>query len=105
MIQAIERIQTYIAGLTLETFERDLRTVHAVELNLVVIGEAARAMPDEFTATHAQIPWAEMRGMRNVITHAYFAVSVSTIWVTIQNDLPPLLQPLRDLLAEVTSMS
>jgi uncharacterized protein with HEPN domain len=97
---AIAQIQSYVQGMTFETFERDLRTMHAVELNFIVIGEAARAVPKEFTEAHPEIPWAEMRGMRNVITHGYFTVSAAIIWETIQNDLPVALAPVRRLLDE-----
>ena len=36
--------------------------------------------------------------MRNVVVHDYPNVSLQVVWETIQNDLPLLLEPLRNLL-------
>ncbi|MEY2912984.1 MAG: hypothetical protein RLZZ184_2293, partial [Cyanobacteriota bacterium] len=44
------------------------------------------------------IPWRLMGGMRNVVTHEYFQVDLNRIWVTIQNDLSPLLPQLQKIL-------
>lgn len=41
-----------------------------------------------------------MRGMRNVVVHEYFGVSLEIIWETVWNDLPPLVPRLRTLLEE-----
>jgi uncharacterized protein with HEPN domain len=74
--------------MTFETFASDPRTVEAVQFNLIVIGEAARHVPDDVAARYTEVPWREMRGLRNVIAHAYFSVSLPTVWATITADLP-----------------
>jgi uncharacterized protein with HEPN domain len=66
--------------------------------NLIVIGEAARHVPDEVVAANPQIPWARMRGMRNLVVHEYFGVDVDVLWDTVTGNLPALLPLLRDLL-------
>jgi uncharacterized protein with HEPN domain len=42
-----------------------------------------------------------MHGMRNVLVHDYDTVKLEIVWRTIQEKLPPLLEPLRRLLEEV----
>lgn len=37
---------------------------------------------------HPDVPWAEMRGLRNIVIHEYFGVSLAILWETIQHDLP-----------------
>ncbi|MCK4601876.1 MAG: DUF86 domain-containing protein, partial [Phycisphaerae bacterium] len=44
-----------------------------------------------------EIPWAEMRDIRNVVVHEYFGVSTKILWETILNDLPPLAEALKKL--------
>ena len=44
--------------------------------------------------------WLEMRGMRNIMIHAYFRVSLPIIWHTIQHDLEPLAEGLQRLLSK-----
>ena len=83
----------YVAGMSKESFLKDRRTQQAVVLNLMVIGEAAARIATEhkeFAAAHSQIPWAQMRGMRNRMAHGYFAVDLHIVWDTVQSSLPSL---------------
>ena len=41
-----------------------------------------------------------MVGMRNRVSHGYFAVDWDLIWATIQNDLPPLYVQINALLTD-----
>lgn len=100
IIDAIEAIQGYTAGLTQQEFLRDRLRVDASLKNLIVIGEAAARMPESEMDAHAEIPWSLMRAMRNVVVHEYFGVDTEDVWVTLTQDLPPLLAPLRAMLDE-----
>ena len=103
ILEAIERIRRYAEGLSFEQFTGDCRTVDAVIRNLTVIGEASRHIPDDIQALAPHIPWADMRGIRNVVVHEYFGVSLPILWETVQNDLLPLVEPLRKLLTAPTN--
>jgi uncharacterized protein with HEPN domain len=100
MIAAIERIEKFTAGQDLAKFTDDEKTFNAVEYNLVIIGEAARAVPDEVAERHPAIPWNQIRGARNVVVHQYFEASISIIWETVERDLPALKAALQELLQE-----
>jgi uncharacterized protein with HEPN domain len=95
ILEAIARIERYTSHLTFETFVASELVIDAVVRNFIVIGEAARHIPPEIEARHPQLPWSRMRGMRNVVVHAYFGVDASILWETIQHDLPPLAPALR----------
>lgn len=100
ILEAVEKIQRYTDGMEYSSFSQDDLTVDAVLRNFSVIGEAARHLPESVAEVHPQIPWADIRGMRNVIVHEYFGVSLSIIWETVQQDLPPLVPELKRLLAK-----
>lgn len=102
ILAAIERIAAYTRGLDYEGFSKDVRTTEAVQYNFIVIGEAAGHLSPDLTDLHPDIPWAEMRGLRNVVAHTYFAISVPVLWETVRSDLPPLIEPLRALLGKLT---
>ena len=71
----------------------DRRTQQAVILNLITIGEAAARMVNEYpgyATVHPEIPWAQMRGMRNRMAHGYFDINLDTVWDTVQASLPDL---------------
>src|SRR5438132_10885843 len=65
-----------------------------------VIGEAARHVPEDVVAANPDLPWPEMRAMRNVVVHEHFGVAQETLWKTAREDLPALVERLRRLLAE-----
>lgn len=99
ILAAITKIRRYTAGMDFLAFADDEKTIDAVIRNFTVIGEAANHLPDDYIGRHSGIPWAEMRGMRNVVIHEYFGVSMEIIWETIQSDLPTVEASLRAHLA------
>lgn len=98
ILEAIDRIQSYTRGLTYDQFQLDRKTVDAVERNFILIGEAARHVPDEVTGRYPAVPWRNMRDMRNVVVHGYWGVDLERVWDAIQQDLPPLVPLLRQVL-------
>jgi uncharacterized protein with HEPN domain len=89
ILDAISKIQSYTTGMDYNSFRTDEKTVDAVVRNFQIIGEAARYIPAEVEARWTQLPWADMRDMRNVVIHEYFGVSRAILWQTIVDDLPP----------------
>jgi uncharacterized protein with HEPN domain len=51
----------------------------------------------EVETVYPEIPWVDIRGIRNIVIHEYFRVNIEIIWETIQTDLPPLLGQLQEL--------
>ncbi len=84
IMDAVGTISRYTQGMELNTFIDDRRTVDAVVRNLMIIGEAAVHVPEDSCLKHPEIPWYEMRGMRNFVVHEYFRASDSVIWDTVQ---------------------
>lgn len=100
MIDAIEAIATYSEDLDEDGFTHNRLVVDAVLRNLTVIGEAAASLPETIRMAAPKIPWTEIIGMRNVVVHGYFGVSLPMVWQTIQADLPQLHNHLAQLLRE-----
>lgn len=98
ILEAIDQIQEFTHGLDFDTFRGDEKSVRAVEMNFIIIGESANQIPEEIEEKYPEIPWNLMRAMRNRIVHVYFQVDEKLLWDTIQNDLPPLANQLRNLI-------
>jgi uncharacterized protein with HEPN domain len=98
ILEAIEKVCRYTEGMSYEAFSADEKTVDAVVRNLEIIGEAARHIPEEIHNEFPGLPWAEMRGIRNILIREYFGVSLLILWKTTQNDLPPLVPTLKQIL-------
>lgn len=93
MQEAVQLAQSYAAGMSKEDFLKDRRTQQAIVLNLITLGEvAARLMSEhsEFADAHPNIPWRQMRGMRNRMAHGYFDINLEIVWETVQKSLPEL---------------
>lgn len=88
--EAIGRILTYSAGMSWETYLLDMKTQDAVVRNLEIIGEATKRLPDEYRAKNSDIPWREIAGTRDRLTHHYFGINQEIVWQIIQDDLPVL---------------
>ena len=87
---AIQKIDRYIAGMTLDAFKADDKTADAVVRNLEIIGEAARQLPSGFKETNDRVSWGQIAGLRNRIVHDYFGLDLEMIWFIITSDLPDL---------------
>ena len=77
----------------------DNRMMHsAVERRLEVLGEAAGRVSESFQASHPEIPWKEIKGIRLVLAHRYGDVNLHELWQAVQRDLPDLLARLETLI-------
>lgn len=97
MLERIERIRQFVAGLERETFLGDQKTIDSVIRNLEVIGEAASRLPREFLDRNSSVPWRRIVGLRHRIVHEYFDVDVALVWEIVQSELPALEAQLRRL--------
>ena len=98
ILGAIANIENYIAGLSVEEFRADQKTVDAVVRNLEVIGEATRHLIANQEGLPTDISWSDIAGMRNILIHEYFGVDLAIIWQTVTKDLPALQAQLHLLL-------
>ncbi|MDP1624341.1 MAG: DUF86 domain-containing protein, partial [bacterium] len=65
ILDAIAETQKFTQGMDFATFKEDDKSIRAVEMNFIIIGEAANQIPDEIEEKYTAIPWTLMRAMRN----------------------------------------
>jgi uncharacterized protein with HEPN domain len=91
IVENIDAITEYVAGMSFDEYRADRMTVDAVERCLARITEAAiRVGPARMDEIAPGLPMQEVRGLGNLLRHAYFVIDHGTIWSTIENSLPPL---------------
>lgn len=91
---------SFVEGMPKEDFLEDKRTQQAVVMSLIIIGESAKKIIEgygEFAEKYTEVPWHNMRGMRNRIAHGYFDINFDVVWDTVQTALPALLKQLNAL--------
>ncbi len=100
--EAMDRATGYLQPLPdLEAFKKNPQVQDAVVRNIEIIGEAVNKINSAapgFIEQYPQIPWAQMRGMRNVAIHEYFFVDLQIVWTTVRQDFPRLKQQIDALL-------
>ena len=71
---------------------------NAIERNPQIIGEAVSRLSSTVTDSNPEIPWAQIRGFRNILVHEYFGVNIQIIRDVVENHLPGLKSALGDYL-------
>ena len=88
IIDAIELIQSDMAGVTLDAFEADRRRRWLVERGMEIIAEASRRLPPALKTRHPEIPWPKVAGIGNVLRHEYENVAHDVLWHVVHDNLP-----------------
>ena len=102
ILEAINKIDRF-AGEGRVAFDNDERTQVWMAHYVQIIGEAARALSEEFQAQHPQVPWSQIIGMRHILVHDYFGVDLGEVWTVVERDLPVLRQQVEDILEGMRS--
>jgi uncharacterized protein with HEPN domain len=100
ILDAIRKVKQFIQGMAFEEFTRDDKTVFAVIRGLEIIGEATKRIPSSVRDLYSEVPWREMAGMRDKLTHDYFGVNLIVLWKTATQDLPNLEPAISRIVAE-----
>jgi uncharacterized protein with HEPN domain len=90
ILDAISRIEEYLQAVTEEDFHRRYLIQDGVIRQIEIIGEATKQLSREFRRTNVHIPWSDIAGMRDKLTHHYFGVDMGEVWLTAKEDLPEL---------------
>lgn len=92
LVAAIAAIRTYTrAGK--RAFLRDPMTRDAVIARILQIGEAvkgAQAGGTDLEKLAPEVPWRQIAGMRDLLSHQYWRADPQILWGVVEKDLKPL---------------
>jgi uncharacterized protein with HEPN domain len=97
--EAIGKIEQHTSR-DIEAFADDEMQQVWVIHHLQIVGEAAYGLSQQFKASHPQIPWEQIIGMRHVLIHGYFEIDMDIVWAVIEKDLPALRSAIEALLRQ-----
>jgi uncharacterized protein with HEPN domain len=99
MLDAAREAMAFAKGHTVDNLRTDRMLLLALVKEIEILGEAATQISEDFRLSRPDIPWAMIRGMRNLPIHAYSDVNVALVWSTVVSDLPELERALNVLLS------
>jgi len=101
MLKAIDEVTAIVRHPNIESFRTDRAAILASLTCIHILGEASNHIPKEIKQKYPEVPWSQIRGMRNRVAHEYFEIDESIVWATCKIDFPKL----RPLLIKVLDSS
>jgi len=98
ILESILLIEQYLQGVTEDHFYTSTEKQDLIVRRLEIIGEATKNLPEEMRKNYPTIPWKKMAGMRDIITHQYFAINFKTVWETASLFIPQLKKQIEEIL-------
>ena len=83
-----------------EQYVSDIGFQYACNMCIIQIGELTTRLTDEYKAQHAEIPWKQIKGMRNIHAHDYERVDFEVMWNALTEEIPALKDSLAKILGE-----
>lgn len=102
ILDCIERIEQYTERLTEKEFEDNTEKQDAVIRRIEIIGEAVKNLSQKTRDRYANIPWREIAGMRDVVIHQYFGVTIGLVWRVATIDIPNLKEKIEIIINDLT---
>jgi uncharacterized protein with HEPN domain len=98
MYNAASEIMELTRGMAYPQFESQKAMRYAVERLIIIIGEAARRVSDDFKQLHPEIPWKAIIGQRNILAHEYGEILLERIWSVVVDRIPELISIIEPLI-------
>jgi len=92
ILESIDHLDEYMNGVSKDTFIASHQIQDVVIRRLQIIGEATKHLPQEVKELFPEVPWKDVTGMRDIVVHDYFGVSLKQVWETATRDIAPLKQ-------------
>ncbi|MCX8091900.1 MAG: DUF86 domain-containing protein [Verrucomicrobiae bacterium] len=80
ILHAARLIASYVQGVSEETFLADTQKQDAVIRRIEIIGEATAHLTEVTRRAIPDLPFRQMRGMRNIVAHDYGNVDLRIVW-------------------------
>lgn len=96
LIKSINRIVKTMSNISYEEFENNEDIQDITMFNLIQISENSKRLSEEYKSKHQNIPWHDVYGLRNRIVHDYGSVVLDTVYYTLVEDIPKLLEMVTD---------
>ncbi|MEX0823887.1 MAG: DUF86 domain-containing protein [Balneolaceae bacterium] len=98
ILESIDHIKRFLDGVSEEEFYENVEKQDAVLRRLEIIGEAVKHLPDKIREDHPDIPWRQIAGLRDIIIHEYFGITLEMVWVVAIEDILDLKEKVEEII-------
>jgi len=98
ILEESDVLATIIYDLSEEQFLTSEDKKRATCMTLINIGELVKNLDIELRMKHNQVPWKEVAGFRDVVSHGYFTLRLPEVWVYASQELPVLKTQIKEIL-------
>jgi len=97
ILESGNAILDFVEGMSFQAFCEDRKTYSAVIREFEIIGEAVGKLPESFKEKRPDVEWQDIKDFRNLLLHEYFGVDLEIVWKIIEDDLPLLMDAVREI--------
>lgn len=105
ILESIKLVEKRMEGVSYDKFLEDVDLQDMIVRRFEIIGEAVKHIPQGIKSKYSEIPWKEISGTRDILIHEYFGVNLKRIWDTIQEDILPFKEQLKQILQDIDKQS
>ncbi|OIN97952.1 hypothetical protein AUJ66_01920 [Candidatus Desantisbacteria bacterium CG1_02_38_46] len=100
IFEEIKKIENFVENETYATFIKDEKLQYAIYKAFENIGEASKNISTGLKEKHTDIPWRELAGLRDKLSHGYFGIDCERIWEAVHRDVPAVKAGIEKLINE-----
>lgn len=73
-----------------DDFIHDTEFQFACGMCIIQLGELVTKLDEDFMSKYSEIPWRQIKGMRNIYAHDYDIIDNETVWEAVTEEIPAL---------------
>jgi len=100
ILTSIKLIEEYSQGKKYDDLAANNMMQDAIIRQIEIIGEATSRISVVFKSEHPDLPWVDMKDMRNKLIHNYFGVNIKHVWNVVEQDIQPLKLQIEKILTD-----